>query len=191
MIEEQHVSQYGSLIDPNRTPLECLLMHQYTECYLYYSCLQDETDPAVREIWSRFFEAETAHLHLAARLLEQYDGIPWQEVIPDGEFPTLLSLHSNIEYVRGVLAAQVDLTAHRETYVPADNLPDDSDFARYQELVNHAVESVPSHRVIERYMSRFGTDYRYETGLNPIEALQDRRHDNTSVGRPQVPAGVR
>ena len=33
LIEEQHVTQYGSLIDPNTTMLECLLMHQYTECY--------------------------------------------------------------------------------------------------------------------------------------------------------------
>lgn len=189
MIEEQHVTHYGSLIDPNATPLECLLMHQYTECYLYYSCLQEETDASIREIWARFFEAETAHLQLAARLLEQHEGTHWQEVIPGGEFPALLSLHSNIDYVRGVLAAQVDLTANREVYVPASKLPDDSDFARYQAIVNDKVEGVPSHAVIERYMERFGTDYRFETGLNPIEALQDRRHDNTMVGRLMVPVG--
>ena len=188
MIEEQHVTQYGSLIDPNTTPLECLLMHQYTECYLYYSCLQEETDASIRGIWQRFFEAETAHLHLAAKLLEKYEGTHWQQVIPGGEFPSLVSLHSNIDYVRGVLAAQVDLTANREAYVPVSKLPDDSDFARYQAIVNDRVESVPSHVVIERYMERFGTDYRFETGLNPIEALQDRRRDNTEVGRPLVPA---
>ncbi|MBR2053867.1 MAG: hypothetical protein IJ968_03120, partial [Clostridia bacterium] len=32
MIEEQHVSHYGSLMDPKATWLENLLMHQYTEC---------------------------------------------------------------------------------------------------------------------------------------------------------------
>lgn len=186
LIEEQHVSQYGSLIDPDRTPLECLLMHQYTECYLYYSCLQDETDASLRALWSRCFEDEVAHLHHAAHLLAQYEHTDWQEVIPDGEFPTLLSLHSNIEYVRGVLSAQADLTAHRETYVPVNNLPDGSDFARYQALVNEPVDSVPSHRVIERYMTCFGTDYRFETALNPIEALQNRHKDNTCVGRPQT-----
>lgn len=190
-IEEQHVTQYGSLIDPTATPLENLLTHQYTECYLYYSCLQEETDPALRAVWERFFEVECAHVHLAARLLREYEGVEWQAVLPQGEFPPLLSLHSNIGYVRGVLASQADLTAHRETYVPADKLPDDSDFSRYQALVNGHVENVPSHRVIERYIDRFGTDYRFETALNPIEALQNRRRDNTEVGRTPVPVAAR
>ena len=37
LVEEDHVTQYGSLINPNQTWLENLLMHEYTECYLYYS----------------------------------------------------------------------------------------------------------------------------------------------------------
>ena len=41
MIEEQHVTQYGSLLDPNCTWLEGLLMHQYVEAYLYYSCMEE------------------------------------------------------------------------------------------------------------------------------------------------------
>ena len=39
MVEEQHVSQYGSLMDVRESWLEGLLMHQYTECYLYWSCI--------------------------------------------------------------------------------------------------------------------------------------------------------
>ena len=38
MIEEQHVTGYGSLKDPSMTPFENLLMNEYTERYLYYSC---------------------------------------------------------------------------------------------------------------------------------------------------------
>ena len=45
MVEEQHVSQYGSLMDVHQGWLEGLLMHQYTECYLYWSCVQTETCP--------------------------------------------------------------------------------------------------------------------------------------------------
>ena len=41
MIEEQHVSGYESLMDPTCTWLENLLMLEYTECYLYYSCYMD------------------------------------------------------------------------------------------------------------------------------------------------------
>lgn len=46
MIEEQHVTQYGCLTDTGCTWLAGLLEHEYTECYLYYSCAKDETDPA-------------------------------------------------------------------------------------------------------------------------------------------------
>lgn len=48
MVEEQHVSQYGSLIDVKEGWLECWLNHEYTECYVYYSCWKDETDKNVK-----------------------------------------------------------------------------------------------------------------------------------------------
>ena len=40
MVEEDHVTHYGSLLNTNLTLLENLVMHMYTGCYLYYSCLQ-------------------------------------------------------------------------------------------------------------------------------------------------------
>ena len=51
MVEEQHVSEYGSLMDTTSTWLESLLLHEYTECYLYYSCYQTETHPEVKCVW--------------------------------------------------------------------------------------------------------------------------------------------
>ncbi len=192
MIEEQHVTHYGSLLDPRPTWLESLLMHQYTECYLYYSCMENECDPRIRKIWESFFEQEVSHLHFAARLLRDFEGTDWQQVIPNGEFPELIALGSNIDYVRKVLAATVELTALRENYVPVSQLPDNSDYALYQGIVNTDVSSVPSHEVISRYISQFGTDYRFETQPNPIEALQNRKSDNTAVGRAAaVPVGAR
>ena len=192
MIEEQHVTHYGSLLDPRPTWLECLLMRQYTECYLYYSCMEDECDERIRAIWARLFEEEIAHLHFAAKLLRDYEGTDWQQIIPGGEFPELLTLGSNIDYVRKVLASQVELTALHESYVPVHQLPDNSDFALYQSIVNSNVNAVPSHEVISSYITRYGTDYRFETQPNPIEALQNRKADNISVGRKAVvPAGAR
>lgn len=35
MVEEQHVTQYGSLLKPCMSRLENLLVHQYVECWLY------------------------------------------------------------------------------------------------------------------------------------------------------------
>ena len=193
MVEEQHVSQYGSLMDVRESWLEGLLMHQYTECYLYWSCIQTETCPAIREIWQQFFEQEIAHLHLAAQLLHEYEHRDWQEVIPRPEFPAPLALRENIAYVRGVLQNTVCDTAVRESWENVSALKPDFEFFRYQDIVNKDVAAVPSHMVIERYIAQNGQDYRWETEKNPVRELQDRRHDNTNVGRnpAPVPSGVR
>ena len=49
MVEEQHVTQYGGLMDPNCTWLENLLLHEYTECYLYDSFYEDEVTQISRK----------------------------------------------------------------------------------------------------------------------------------------------
>ena len=183
MIEEQHVSQYESLMDPNMTWLEKLLLHEYTECYLYYSCFKDETDPYIKKLWECYFEYEVAHLHKAAELLQKYENKAWQEVIPDGCFPELLKLGPNVEYVRRILCNTVSYTAVREDYVPLDDIPSDFDFYTYQKIVNCNVPCVPSHMVIDEYIRRHGCDYRFEVEPNPIRLLQNRRCDNTCVGR--------
>lgn len=182
MIEEQHVSQYESLKDPNETWLECLLMHEYTECYLYYSCYMDECDPWLRKLWEHCFEQEIIHLHAAARLLKQYEKKDWQQVIPDGEFPELLKIGSNIDYVRGVLCS-VQLTSVHENYVPVPSLAPNAPFFQYQQQVNPAPDIVPTHQVIDRYIAKNCQDYRFETAPHPVAELQNRSCDNVCVGR--------
>ena len=183
LVEEQHVSQYGSLIDPNQTWLENLLNHEYTECYLYYSCYCDETDPYIKKIWEQFFCEEVSHLHKAAKLLEKYEGKCWQQVIPDGNFPELLTLGPNVEYVRNILCNTASYTAMRESYIPVCEAPKCFDFFTYQSIVNKDICSVPSHNVIDKYIKCNGCDFRFEVAPNPIESLRNRKRDNVCVGR--------
>ena len=183
MIEEQHVSHYGSLLNPCLTWLENLLVHQYVECYLYWSCYETETDECIRKVWECLFEQEVVHLHIAAELLKKYEGKDWQQVIPDGRFPAPLQLESNIPYVRDVLKNTVHVTSKREDYVDVCKLPSNADFFIYQSIVNKNTCDVMSHRVIEDHIARFGQDYRFETAPNPIPELRDRKNDNTEVGR--------
>ena len=184
LVEEEHVSEYGSLMDPNMTWLENLLLHQYTECYLYYSCYKEETDPYIKKVWECFFEKEVAQLQCAAELLEKYEGKSYKDVIGgSGEFPELLSLGPNIEYVRKVLECTVNNTSVREGYKNVMELPMDFDFFTYQNQVIKDVCEVPSHKVINRYINRYGMDYRYEVAENPIKELRNRRCDNVCVGR--------
>ena len=183
LVEEEHVSHYGSLLDPNCTWLENLLMHKYTEAYLYYSCYNDEVDPYIKEIWEQLFTEEVSMLHHAADLLKKYENKEWQQVIPDGTFPELLTLGENIAYVRDILNNTVNNTTIKDDYVDVKTLGNDSSFYKFQSKVNSNIENVPSHKVIEEYIAKYNEDYRFETAENPIEELRNRTSDNTSVGR--------
>ncbi len=183
MVEEQHVSQYGSLIDPNPSWFEMCLMHEYIECYLYYSMMCDETDTRIKGIWEMLLEQEIAHLHASVNNLKKYEKKDWQEVIPVGEFPELIKFKSNIEYIRKILKNTVENTAHREGYININDLEDKADFFSYQKKVNKPVKDNASHKVIDEHINRFGKDYRHEKGENPVKELQPRDVDNIDLGR--------
>jgi rubrerythrin len=185
MVEEMHVTQYGSLKDPTCTWLENWLMHEYTECYLYYSMMQDETDKAIKEIWSEHFQMEVAHLKHVAELLKKYEKKTVKDVIPDPTFPDLLRFEAgNKDYVRKVIAEQVWLTNNREGYVDARDLPKNADYFKYNDTVNVKPDMVASHLIIKQATKEFGgKDYRYQDHDHPIPELNDRTKDNVCVGK--------
>ena len=182
MIEEQHVTGYGSLMDPSCTLLEGWVMHEYTECYLYYSCIQDESDPYIKKVWEEHFNQELKHLKIASDLLLKYEGRDFNQLFPTAEFPSLIKLHDNKEYVRKVMN-DVRLTGYKEDTLPVDDLPDSADFFRYQRQVNSNVNQVASHVVIDKYIGKNGKDYRYEVKQSAEKSLRDRKVDNTELGR--------
>lgn len=184
MIEEQHVSEYGSLLDANCTWLESWVMHEYTECYLYYSCYEDERDPEIKEVYKMRYLEECGHLKKAAEMLEKYECKPWQSLFPDGaEFPELLKFNGNVEYIREVLNSTVNCTKDRENYIDVCKLSDKADFKKYNKQVNKNENYEPCHVLIEEYIKKNGKDYRYQVTDHPIEELRDRTKDNVDVGR--------
>ncbi|MCD8138669.1 MAG: hypothetical protein LUE17_02630 [Planctomycetaceae bacterium] len=182
MIEEQHVSHYGSLLDPSCSWLENLLMREYMECYLYWSFYTSETDKRMKETWELFLAYELSHLQIAKDLLATHENTQWEQVV-EAEFPEPLHFKPTKDYVRDVLENQVALTANREEFVPVDALPEKHEYYAYQNLVNRDVDSVPSHRTIVKQQNDAGQDYRYEEKANPVEELRDRKKDNTTIGR--------
>ena len=184
MIEEQHVSEYGSLLDTNCTWLENWVLHEYTECYLYYSCYEDETNPYIKQIYQQLYYEECGHLQKAAEMLEKYEGKHYSCLFIHGEsFPELLKFGGNIEYIREVLKQTVNMTKCREGYIDVDALKKNADFCRYNRQVNRNENCVASHVVIEKRIAEEGQDYRYQQSPHPIRELQDRTKDNTTVGR--------
>jgi hypothetical protein len=183
MIEEQHVTGYGSLMDPSSTWFERWVMHEYTECYLYYSCLQDETDEQIKKVWALHLEQELTHLAIASEMLYKYEGRDWGQLFVGGaEFPSLLKLHENKEYVREVIKS-VRLTGYKETTIDINEISDNAEFFKYQRQVNSNVSLVASHLVIDKRIKKFGEDYRFETKQNPEKTLRNRKEDNTELAR--------
>ena len=54
---------------------------------------------------------------------------------------------------------------------------------KYQKQVNARPDQVASHAVIERYINKFGEDYRYEDKPSAEKTLRDRNKDNMELGR--------
>ena len=184
LVEEEHVTHYEALMDPNATWLEMLLWHEYCECYLYWSCYMTESDMCIKKLWEDHLMTEISHLHKAAELLKKYEKKDWCEVIKNPEFPAPISLHENIDYVRDILATTVQYTSCiDDNYLRVEDLPRNADFFRFQNIIQPSVEMTPSHKVIDMYLRRHRTDYRYQVAENPIEGLRNRREDNTCVGR--------
>ena len=182
LVEEEHVTQYESLIDPKGSCLEMLLWHEYCECYLYWSCYMTETDEYIKGIWEENFRTEISHLHGACELMKTYGRKDPEEVIPDGKFPEPLSLHENVDYVRDILANTAQYTSVGEDYEKVENLPKSAAFFKYGKTITPDADMLASHNVIQKRIFEHGKDYRFEVKPEPVEALRSRKEDNVSVG---------
>jgi rubrerythrin len=124
-IEEQHVTQYESIIDPTETWLEKWLMHEATEVYNYWSCFEQEDDRRAKSIWERFLAYELGHLHFVMELMKTVENRDPAELLP-GTLPQPIQYKSQRDFVRQTLEAEVDLRAKGALFVPAEEEPQDS-----------------------------------------------------------------
>jgi hypothetical protein len=115
-IEEQHVTQYESIIDAHETWLEKWLLHEATEVYNYYSCVEYEHNPRIKRIWERFLEYELGHLRFVADLFEQTEKRDAAEVL-SGSLPKPIRYDSHRAFVRDTLCTEVQLSAAGPEFV--------------------------------------------------------------------------
>lgn len=154
-IEEQHVTQYESMIDASETWLEKLLLHEANEVYNYYSCVKYESNDRVKAIWERFLEYELGHVQYVAELFERYERRDAQEILTD-KLPDPIVYESHRDYVREVLRAEVNLTADGETFVPFSEEDPNGPSARQRAQLNS--EGSPSDTVALGYVWTPGTE---------------------------------
>lgn len=176
-IEEQHVSHYESILDPSSSMLENLAFHEYNECWIYYSFMQEETDPKVRALYELHLAMEIEHLRIACELVKKVERRDPAEFLPAAiERP--LQFKENKAYVRQVLADQVELTSKESEFVPISSLPQDDRYFAYNGTVNTGW--IPTEDVIAQTIEARGEDYRLETeGPNPVPGL--RRQEERKI----------
>ena len=116
-IEEQHVTQYESIIDPEETWLEKWVMHEASEVYNYFGCMEQESNPRIRALWERFLDYELGHLNLAMELLQKHEKRDATELLPE-TLPAPIPFDSQREFVRKTLANEVDLRTDGTEFVP-------------------------------------------------------------------------
>jgi hypothetical protein len=155
-IEEQHVTQYGSLMDPNETPLEKWLLHEAMEVYNYMGCMVYETNPRVKGIWERFVDYELGHLHFVMELFKDIEKRDPAEVLPE-TLPEPIEYESHRQFVRETLNNEVDLRAAGTQFTHKDEEQERAPASiAYREQLNS--EGSPSEIVAAGYTWTPGTE---------------------------------
>jgi rubrerythrin len=152
-IEEQHVTQYESLIDPRESALEKLLLHEACEAYNYWSCVEAETDQRIRAIWERMLEYELGHVQAVAHLFEQMERRDAAEVLA-GALREPIDYSSQRAFVRKVLRHELMLGANGPDLVPREHEPERT--RHYRAQMNH--DDVPSNLAAAGYRWHPGTE---------------------------------
>lgn len=152
-IEEQHVTQYGSLLDPQQTFLEMWLLHEATEVYAYYSCAQSESNPRIKALWERFVDYELGHVQHVAELMRQHERRDPAEILAEA-LPAPLQFKSQRDFIRQVLADEIDLRADGPDFV--DRGRESQASLDYRARLN--ADGSPSTLVAEGYCWTPGTE---------------------------------
>jgi hypothetical protein len=164
-IEEQHVTQYESLIDPRESALEKWLLHEACEAYNYWSCVEHETDARIREIWVRMLEYELGHVQAIAELFETSERRDAQEIL-DRRIRRPIAYASHRELVRDVLRVEVGLGADGARLIDRTRDGEPERTRRYRAQLNSRVQ--PSNIVGADWTWRPGGELSTrETGKHP------------------------
>jgi hypothetical protein len=155
-VEEEHVTQYESLIDPTETMLEKWVMHEFNECANYYTCYMTEVDPRIKTIWEQFLSFEIEQLRIAGEYLKRIENRDPQELC-GVELPTPATFETNREYVTQVLkdTATLRLIPGGE-WASMTELP--SDWPSYKYQISENQDGAPSESVVAMRIGAAGAE---------------------------------
>jgi hypothetical protein len=157
-VESQHITHYGSMLNPDETPLEKLVLHEATEVYNYHCCVEQETNPRIRALWERFLDYELGHLQVACNLLKELEGTDPAEILGDGNLPKSIQFKSQRDFVRKVLAAESDMRKDGTQFV--NEAREGRSSIDYRNALN--ADGSPSNSVSQGYVWTPGTELNRE-----------------------------
>ena len=160
-VESQHITHYGSMLNPDETPLEKLLLAEACEVWNYAGCVEQETNPRIKALWERFLEYELGHLQVAIRLFKDIERRDPAEILGDGRLPPFIRFESHRDYVRQVVAAEAQLRKRETEFV--DEADEGESSLEYREAVN--ADGSPSETVSATYSWTSGTELVREEAL--------------------------
>ncbi|MEX2333351.1 MAG: hypothetical protein WD600_03775, partial [Pseudohongiella sp.] len=160
-VEEQHVTQYGSLMDPSESFIEKWLIHEAMEVYAYASCAEQEDNPRIKALWEQFLDYELGHLDVACQLFKKLERRDPAEILA-GTVPQMIEFKSQRDFVRKVLSEEKDLRTSGSEYVAKEQESEAS--LQYRKQMNDPV--VPSNIASAGYQWQPGTEQAKSTGGN-------------------------
>jgi hypothetical protein len=162
-VESQHIVHYGSMLNPNESLLEKLLLTEACEVWNYAACAEQESNPRIKGIWERFLDYELGHLQIAIQLFKELERRDPAEVLGTGELPKFIQFQSHREFVRRVVANEVQLRKRGTEFVDASEEGESS--IAYRSALN--AQGSPSRAVSETYAWTSGTELARESVEEP------------------------
>ncbi|TWO72871.1 hypothetical protein FN976_01095 [Caenimonas sedimenti] len=158
-VESQHIQHYGSMLNPNETLLEKLLVCEACEVWNYAGCMEQETNPRVKAIWERFLDYELGHFQVALQLFKDVERRDPQEVLGTGALPPFIQFKSQRDFVRRVVETETQLRKDGTKFV--DEAQEGKSSLDYRAAINAA--GSPSETVSATYSWMPGTELMRET----------------------------
>jgi hypothetical protein len=153
-VESQHITHYGSMLNPEESVLEKLLLTEACEIWNYAGCLAQESNPRVKAIWEKFLDYELGHFQVALQLFKDTERRDPAEVLGDGKLPDFIKFESQREFVKQTVLSEVPLRKNGTDFV--DEASEGQSSLEYRSAVN--ADGSPSTTVSDTYSWTPGTE---------------------------------
>jgi hypothetical protein len=153
-VESQHITHYGSMLNPDESVLEKLLLGEACEVWNYAGCLEQESNPRVKAIWEKFLDYELGHFQAALQLFKDIERRDPETVLGDGKLPGFIQYQSQRKFVRETIANEVSLRKDGTEFV--EESAEGASSLAYREAVNAG--GSPSTIVSDTYSWAPGTE---------------------------------